>query len=72
METLIVALLIVAAIGVLLTSWLNGRRDRDPASSVNSFNRAMTAIHNSTPPAPGSDAADAADRGDTNQAVSGR
>lgn len=69
METLIVALLIVAAIGVLLTSWLNGRRDRDPASSVDSFSRAMTAIHNSTPPAPGTDAADP---GDTSEAVSGR
>ena len=47
------ALLIVAAIGLLASSVLGGRRDRDPASSVNHFNRAMSAMSNAAPPRPG-------------------
>ncbi len=57
MPTFIIALLIVAAIGLLASSVLGGRRDRDPASSVNHFNRAMSAMSNATPPAPGSSSA---------------
>lgn len=57
MPTFIMALLIVAAIGLLASSLLGGRRDRDPASSVNHFNRAMSAMSNATPPAPGAPAA---------------
>lgn len=53
MPTLIMALLIVAAIGLLVTSWLGGRRDRDPSSSVHHFSRAMSAVENATPPRPG-------------------
>lgn len=51
--TFIMALLIVAAIGLLASSVLGGRRDRDPSSSVHHFNRAMSAMSNATPPAPG-------------------
>ena len=54
MPTFIIALLIVAAIGLLASSVLGGRRDRDPASSVDHFNRAMSAMSNATPPATGS------------------
>lgn len=63
MPTFIIALLIVAAIGLLASSVLGGRRDRDPSSSVDHFNRAMSAMSNATPPAPGtpSDRDDAAD-----------
>lgn len=46
------ALLIVAALGLLASSWLGGRRDRDPSSSVNHFHRAMDAMQNATPPVP--------------------
>lgn len=46
------ALLIVAALGLLASSWLSGRRDRDPSSSVNHFHRAMAAMQNATPPSP--------------------
>ena len=44
MPTVIVALLIVAAIVLLVRSWMSGRRDRDPSASVHSFQRAMTAM----------------------------
>lgn len=53
MPTFIMALLIVAALGLLASSWLSGRRDRDPSSSVNHFHRAMAAMQNATPPSPG-------------------
>lgn len=46
------ALLIVAALGLLASSWLTGRRGRDPSSSVNHFHRAMDAMQNATPPSP--------------------
>lgn len=46
MPTAIVAVLIVAAIALLVRSLLSGRRDRDPAASVDSFQRAMTAMGN--------------------------
>lgn len=49
MPTFIVALLIVAALALLASAMLSGRRDRDPASSVDHFNRAMTAMSNSAP-----------------------
>lgn len=52
MPTFIMALLIVAALGLLASSWLSGRRDRDPSSSVNHFHRAMAAMQNATPPSP--------------------
>lgn len=56
MPTFIMALLIVAALALLATSWWGGRRDRDPSSSVNHFHRAMSAMQNATPPgAPGPD-----------------
>ena len=55
MPTFIMALLIVAAIGLLASSVLGGRRDRDPASSVHHFNRAMSAMSNAAPPRPGRD-----------------
>lgn len=51
------ALLILAAVALLATSWLGGRRDRDPSSSVDHFNRAMSAMSNAAPPAPGGAAA---------------
>lgn len=54
MPTLIMAVLIVAALGLLASSWLGGRRDRDPSSSVNHFHRAMSAMQNAAPPSPGS------------------
>lgn len=44
MPTLIIAVLIVLAAGVLLSSWVGARRDRDPASSVQTFHRAMDAM----------------------------
>ena len=44
MPTAIVALLIVAAIVLLVRSLLSDRRDRDPAASVHSFQRAMSAM----------------------------
>ena len=50
MPTFIMALLIVAALALLATSWWGGRRDRDPSSSVNHFHRAMSAMQNATPP----------------------
>ncbi len=50
------ALLIVAALGLLASSWLTGRRGRDPSSSVNHFHRAMDAMQNATPPSPRPDA----------------
>lgn len=53
MPTFIMALLIVAALALLASSWLGGRRDRDPSSSVNHFHRAMSAMQNATPPTPG-------------------
>ena len=56
MPTFIMALLIVAALGLLASSWLTGRRDRDPSSSVHHFHRAMSAMQNATPPNPGDDA----------------
>lgn len=52
MPTFIVALLIIAALGLLVSSWMSGRRDRDPSSSVNHFHRAMDAMQNATPPSP--------------------
>ncbi len=58
MPTFIMALLIVAAIGLLASSVLGGRRDRDPSSSVNHFNRAMSAMSNATPPGPAGPATD--------------
>ena len=58
MPTFIVALLIVAALGLLASSWLTGRRGRDPASSVNHFHRAMDAMQNATPPSPGPSSTD--------------
>ena len=48
MPTAIVALLIVAAIVLLVRTWLSGRRDRDPAASVHSFQRALTAMGHET------------------------
>lgn len=51
MPTFIMALLIVAALGLLASSLLSGRRDRDPSSSVHHFHRAMNAMSNATPPA---------------------
>lgn len=53
MPTFIMALLIVAAVGLLASSWLTGRRGRDPSSSVDHFHRAMSAMQNATPPGPG-------------------
>ncbi len=44
--TLIVALLVVAALVLLATSVFGGRRDRDPSSSVHSFQRALHAMGN--------------------------
>lgn len=49
MPTFIVALLIVAALALLASAMLSGRRDRDPASSVDHFNRAMSAMSNQAP-----------------------
>ena len=50
MSTAVIALLIVAAIVLLVRSWWSGRRDRDPAASVHSFQRALTAMdHHDTP-----------------------
>lgn len=57
MPTAIVALLIVAAIVLLVRSWLSGRSGRDPAASVDSFQRALTAMgHESTRQAEDGDA----------------
>lgn len=50
--TFIMALLIVAALALLATSWWGGRRDRDPSSSVDHFHRAMSAMQNAAPPGP--------------------
>lgn len=49
MPTFIVALLIVAALALLVSAMLSGRRDRDPASTVDHFNRAMSAMSNGAP-----------------------
>jgi hypothetical protein len=70
--TIIMALLIVAALALLASSWLGGRRDRDPSSSVNHFNRAMSAMSNAAPPGPGAPAAtehEPADRPDDDVAT---
>lgn len=50
MSTIIVAVLIAAALVLLVSSLVSGRRDRDPASSVHSFQRAMTAMGSETRP----------------------
>lgn len=47
MSSIIVPLLIVAALVLLASSWLSGRRDRDPVSSVHSFQRALSAMADS-------------------------
>lgn len=47
--TFIVALLIVAAIVLLASTLVSGRRDRDPAASVDSFQRAMSAMSSQPP-----------------------
>lgn len=52
MPTFIMALLIVAALGLLASSWWSGRRGRDPSSSVHHFHRAMNAMESATPPRP--------------------
>lgn len=52
MSTAIVALLVVAAIALLVRTWLGGRRDRDPAASVHSFQRALTAMDHETTGSP--------------------
>jgi hypothetical protein len=46
-SSIIVPLLIVAALVLLASSWLSGRRDRDPVSSVHSFQRALSAMADS-------------------------
>lgn len=48
--------LIVVVIAALAWSWWTARADRDPAASVHSFNRALSAMqpggHEATPSAP--------------------
>lgn len=48
-QTLLIALLIIGAVGVLLNAWWTGRQSRDPASSVATFHRAMTAMERTAP-----------------------
>lgn len=50
MPTVIMALLILAALGLLASQFVSGRRHNDPASSVASFHRALSAMQNTTPP----------------------
>lgn len=47
MSSIIVPLLIVAALVLLASAWVSGRRDRDPVSSVHSFQRALSAMADS-------------------------
>ena len=74
LPTVIIGLLIVLAVGALVSSWLGARRDRDPASSVQTFSRAMHAMGSSSEPGrplvrtmggPSADRADGSDQDDT-------
>lgn len=64
--------LILVVLAVLAWSWWSARSDRDPASSVDSFNRALTAMQpGSRPgrPAPADRSATDADEASTTDDV---